>query len=205
MYMSPLQNSRSSFFGLRRPMRQEMMVSPQPALPPFMQSQMAFQRSSIPDRPQFLQKQTSQIQGSSEPRQHRLEEVLSLQRPSQSHRAGNNMPLPSFMQPKNTTDPTQIGGEKPTGLGTALQINQTMPTLDQAQPAPEQALRDQRSVEMQEMQSMMREMMQMISALSNRGGFGGGYGGGFSGGYSPRQQMMFGGIGSIPMSRGMFY
>jgi hypothetical protein len=105
-----------------------------------------------------------------------------------------------------TADPTQFGGEKPNDRAAALggQLNQTIQPLAQAQPAPEQALRDQRSVEIQEMQSMMREMMQMISALSNRGGFGGGYGGGF-GGYSPRQQMMFGGIGSIPMSRGMFY
>jgi hypothetical protein len=105
-----------------------------------------------------------------------------------------------------TADPTQFGGEKPNDRAAALggQLNQTIQPLAQAQPAPEQALRDQRSAEIQEMQSMMREMMQMISALSNRGGFGGGYGGGF-GGYSPRQQMMFGGIGSIPMSRGMFY
>jgi len=104
------------------------------------------------------------------------------------------------------TDPTQFGGEKPTDRGAALggQLTQTIQPPTQAQPAPEQALRDQRGAEIQEMQSMMREMMQMISALSNRGGFGGGYGGGF-GGYSPRQQMMFGGIGSIPMSRGMFY
>lgn len=105
------------------------------------------------------------------------------------------------------TDPTQFGGEKPTDRAAALggQLNQTIQPPTQAQPAPEQELRDQRGAQIQEMQSMMREMMQMISALSNRGGFGGGYGGGFGGGYSPRQQMMFGGIGSIPMSRGMFY
>ena len=103
-------------------------------------------------------------------------------------------------------DPTQFGGQKPTDRRAALggQLTQTIQPPTQAQPAPEQELRDQRGAQIQEMQAMMREMMQMISALSNRGGFGGGYGGGF-GGYSPRQQMMFGGIGSIPMSRGMFY
>ena len=102
-------------------------------------------------------------------------------------------------------DPFEFGGKpSPTGsLG--RQLNQTIQPPTQARPAPEQELRDQRGAQIQEMQSMMREMMQMISALSNRGGFGGGYGGGFGGGYSPRQQMMFGGIGSIPMSRGMFY
>jgi hypothetical protein len=109
-------------------------------------------------------------------------------------------------------DPFQFGGKpSPTGsLGG--QLIQTIQPPTQAKPAPEQELRDQRGAQIQEMQAMMREMMQMISALSNRGGFGGGYGGGFGGGYgggfggySPRQQMMFGGIGSIPMSRGMFY
>ena len=102
------------------------------------------------------------------------------------------------------SDPFQFGGKPSPTQTLGGQLNQTIQPLAQAQPAPEQALRDQRGAEIQEMQSMMREMMQMISALSNRGGFGGGYGGGF-GGYSPRQQMMFGGIGSIPMSRGMFY
>ena len=101
-------------------------------------------------------------------------------------------------------DPFEFGG-KPTPTGSlGSQLTQTIQPPTQAQPAPEQELRDQRGAQIQEMQAMMREMMQMISALSNRGGFGGGYGGGF-GGYSPRQQMMFGGIGSIPMSRGMFY
>jgi len=107
------------------------------------------------------------------------------------------------------TDPTQFGG-KPSPTRSLQQPIQPpiRPSIQQTMQSPntepEQALRDQRGAEIQEMQSMMREMMQMISALSNRGGFGGGYGGGF-GGYSPRQQMMFGGIGSIPMSRGMFY
>ena len=102
-------------------------------------------------------------------------------------------------------DPFEFGG-KPTPTGSlGRQLTQTIQPPTQAQPAPEQELRDQRGAQIQEMQAMMREMMQMISALSNRGGFGGGYGGGFGGGYSPRQQMMFGGIGSIPMSRGMFY
>ena len=124
-----------------------------------------------------------------------------------------------------TADPSKFGGEKPTDRGAALggQLTQTIqpplqPPIEMIQrpggsvglPAERQAqLETQRrqpdyGQQVQEMQAMMREMMQMISALSNRGGFGGGYGGGF-GGYSPRQQMMFGGIGSIPMSRGMFY
>jgi hypothetical protein len=124
-----------------------------------------------------------------------------------------------------TADPSKFGGEKPTDRGAALggQLTQTiqpplLPPNEAIQrpggsvglPAERQAqLETQRrqpdyGQQVQEMQAMMREMMQMISALSNRGGFGGGYGGGF-GGYSPRQQMMFGGIGSIPMSRGMFY
>jgi hypothetical protein len=125
------------------------------------------------------------------------------------------------------SDPFQFGGEKGTRTdrGAALggQLTQTiqpplLPPNEMIQrpggsvglPAERQAqLETQRrqpdyGQQVQEMQAMMREMMQMISALSNRGGFGGGYGGGF-GGYSPRQQMMFGGIGSIPMSRGMFY
>ena len=108
------------------------------------------------------------------------------------------------------TDPTQFGGkpaptrslQQPIGMiqrpGGSLGSVSTPPDLESARRQPDYGQ------QVQEMQSMMREMMQMISALSNRGGFGGGYGGGF-GGYSPRQQMMFGGIGSIPMSRGMFY
>ena len=195
-------------------MMQQAIFRPQPAFlqpQPMVRNHMA--RADITPSPS-APTQFGQLQGSSGPRQPSLEEVLSLSRPSQSHRAGNNMPLPSFMQPQNTTDPTQFGGEKATDLGSfksgsgiALggQLNQTIQPPTQVRPAPEQELRDQRGAQIQEMQSMMREMMQMISALSNRGGFGGGYGGGFGGGYSPRQQMMFGGIGSIPMSRGMFY
>jgi len=112
------------------------------------------------------------------------------------------------------TDPTQFGG-KPAPTRSLQQ--HIMPPIEMIQrpggsvgsvstPADLESARRQPDYgqQVQEMQSMMREMMQMISALSNRGGFGGGYGGGF-GGYSPRQQMMFGGIGSIPMSRGMFY
>ena len=113
------------------------------------------------------------------------------------------------------TDPTQFGG-KPSPTKSLQQ--HIMPPIEMIQrpggsvssPVDMEAQRETQrrqpdyGQQVQEMQSMMREMMQMISALSNRGGFGGGYGGGF-GGYSPRQQMMFGGIGSIPMSRGMFY
>lgn len=125
------------------------------------------------------------------------------------------------------SDPFQFGGEKGTrtdrGAALGAQLTQTIqpplqPPIEMIQrpggsvglPAERQAQRESQrrqpdyGQQVQEMQAMMREMMQMISALSNRGGFGGGYGGGF-GGYSPRQQMMFGGIGSIPMSRGMFY
>lgn len=101
------------------------------------------------------------------------------------------------------TDPTQFGGEKPVDRRQALgdTLYQTPQQPIDSQPAPEQALSDRRGVQMQEMQAMMREMMQMITQLSNRGGFGGGFGGG----YSPSQQMMFGGIGSIPMSRGLYF
>lgn len=116
-----------------------------------------------------------------------------------------------------TADPSKFGGEKPTDRRSVLsgQLNQTIqpptpspigmiqrPGGSALLPAEREASRElQRrqpdyGQQVQEMQAMMREMMQMISALSNRGGFGG---------YSPRQQMMFGGIGSIPMSRGMFY
>jgi hypothetical protein len=121
------------------------------------------------------------------------------------------------------SDPFQFGGKPSPTVSLGSQLTQTIqpplqPPIEMIQrpggsvglPAERQAqLETQRrqpdyGQQVQEMQAMMREMMQMISALSNRGGFGGGYGGGF-GGYSPRQQMMFGGIGSIPMSRGMFY
>lgn len=133
------------------------------------------------------------------------------------------------------SDPFQFGGERGTRTGREAfldaHLNKTIqpplqPPIDMIQrpggsvglPAEREAQRESQrrqpdyGQQVQEMQAMMREMMQMISALSNRGGFGGGYGGGFGGGYgggfggySPRQQMMFGGIGSIPMSRGMFY
>jgi len=111
-----------------------------------------------------------------------------------------------------TADPTQFGGKPaPTRSLKQAMVEQTlMPPLEMIQrpggsallPAEREAERRRQqpdySQQIQEMQSMMREMMQMISALSGRGQFGGGF-------YSPRQQMMFGGIGSIPMSRGLFF
>ena len=109
--------------------------------------------------------------------------------------------------------PTQIGGGVPNGLVGQLGTSIAQPA--QAQPAQAEPARlsQQGMDQMQQMQAMMREIIQMISALSNRGGYGGGFGGGYGGGYGggfggyqpQRQQMMFGGIGSIPMSRGLFY
>jgi hypothetical protein len=103
-----------------------------------------------------------------------------------------------------TTDPTQFGGEpsRPRSLDGGTISGIQRPGGSALLPAEREAERRQQqpdySQQIQEMQSMMREMMQMISALSGRGQFGGGF-------YSPRQQMMFGGIGSIPMSRGLFF
>jgi hypothetical protein len=103
-----------------------------------------------------------------------------------------------------TADPTQFGGEpsRPRSLDGGTISGIQRPGGSALLPAEREAERRQQqpdySQQIQEMQSMMREMMQMISALSGRGQFGGGF-------YSPRQQMMFGGIGSIPMSRGLFF
>ena len=116
------------------------------------------------------------------------------------------------VQPGLGRIPTQTGGGVPNGLAGQLGTSIAQPPQDRqarlelAQPA---RLSQQGMDQMQQMQVMMREIIQMISALSNRGGYGGGFGGGYGGGfggYQPqRQQMMFGGIGSIPMSRGLFY
>ena len=113
------------------------------------------------------------------------------------------------VQPGMGRIPTQTGGGVPSALVGQLGTSIAQPA--QAQPAQAEPARlsQQGMDQMQQMQAMMREIIQMISALSNRGGYGGGFGGGYGGGfggYQPqRQQMMFGGIGSIPMSRGLFY
>ena len=100
--------------------------------------------------------------------------------------------------------PTQIGGGVPNGLAGQLGTSIAQPA--QAQPAQAEPARlsQEGMGQIQQMQAMMQQMMQMIAALSNRGGFGGG-GFGF-GGYQPTmQQTLFGGIGSLPMSRGMYF
>ena len=97
--------------------------------------------------------------------------------------------------------PTQIGGGVPNALAGQLGTSVAQPA--QAQPAQAEPARlsQQGMNQMQQMQAMMQQMMQMIAALSNRGGFGGGFGG-----YQPpMQQTLFGGIGSIPMGRGLYF
>ncbi len=227
MYMSPFQNSRSAFVGSRQPVMQQHIFRPQPAFlqpqptqfgqlqgssgpnPPSLQEVLAQRGFDMPAMPTGMQDQMMRMY---------KDPITGENRTGGAHAASHASSLGDFygqnpealeIAKQYNTDPTQFGG-KPAPTRSLQQPIQPpiRPSIQQTMQSPntepEQALRDQRGAEIQEMQSMMREMMQMISALSNRGGFGGGYGGGF-GGYSPRQQMMFGGIGSIPMSRGMFY
>ena len=104
--------------------------------------------------------------------------------------------------------PNVLAGQLGTSIVQPAQAQPAQGQIEQAKAQPAR-LSQQGMDQMQQMQAMMREIIQMISALSNRGGYGGGFGGGYGGGfggYQPqRQQMMFGGIGSIPMSRGLFY
>lgn len=137
-----------------------------------------------------------------------LEEVLFQQRPSQSHRAGNNMPLPSFMRTKNTADPAQFGGSKAIDLsgfkpGSGIAFRpRPRPQPFQPKPAQPQFGQMQQQPQfnqqgMQQMMQFMQQMMQMFSMMSRQGGqggfgggfnqrppmFGGGYGGGYGGGF----------------------
>ena len=97
--------------------------------------------------------------------------------------------------------PTQIGGGVPNALAGQLGTSIAQPAQAQPMQAEPARLSQQGMNQMQQMQAMMQQMMQMIAALSNRGGFGGGFGG-----YQPPiQQTLFGGIGSIPMGRGLYF
>lgn len=142
--------------------------------------------------------------------QFSLEELISQQRPSQSHRAGNNMPLPSFMQPQNTTDPAQFGGQKATDLGSfkpgsgivsGIALGRQVRPVPRPRPQPfrlkpaqppfgqmQQPQFNQQG--MQQMMQFMQQMMQMFSMMSRQGGQGG-----FGGGFNQRPPMFGGGYG----------
>ena len=232
MFVAPFQNSRSAFLGLAQPTPVRGIFRPRPA---FVSSRPAFREPPPPPgaqfgqlqggsgpRPPSLEEVLSQ-RGFKMPEKPRVSSqdvaFLGTDPVTGRMRQGGSTLRPYYRKldelyaqnpealeiaKQYTADPTQFGGEPsgPRSLDGGTISGIQRPGGSALLPAEREAERRQQqpdySQQIQEMQSMMREMMQMISALSGRGQFGGGF-------YSPRQQMMFGGIGSIPMSRGLFF
>ncbi len=233
MFRAPFQNSRSAFLGLAQPTPARGIFRPQPAFmsarpafrepppppgaqfgqlqggsgpnPRSLEEVLAERGFTMPERPTGYMTQDVRLFGP--------DPVTGRMRQGSSGMTGYYSALDKMyaenpealeIAKQYTADPTQFGGEpsRPRSLDGGIISGIQRPGGSALLPAEREAERRQQqpdySQQIQEMQSMMREMMQMISALSGRGQFGGGF-------YSPRQQMMFGGIGSIPMSRGLFF